>query len=371
MQRGYKGVSRLGVWLCGAWLLGASASAQAQTATASDTTQGDLVFERAYDAYSKGDFQVAAALFEQAAAYFPHCPTSTALRAKSLEQLGRLGEAYEAYANVNPKPPTAEEAPPCAEARREAQAKMASLGKHVGWLRLEMAPDAAPPTTDNQRRIWLTLPNAPGPAANRQRYVRSLPAPSPSEADGAGALVWERLAVTAGAVVVAVDANGASAQAVTLTPGTTTTVTFPPPGASAGAPVQAAPDASFQTSDADAAAYQKPWIWVGGAGLAAIVLGTVTGIVASNQTDEVKAECDSAARLCTTKGIEARDSANTLGWVSNVSFGVGLAGLVTAGVLYLNGDGDEAQNSQGARVRVLPGVASSAGADGATLSVAW
>lgn len=356
--------------LLGLSLFAMPTSVHAQTATASDVTQGESLFERAYDAYTKGNFHQAAPLFEQAAAYFPHCPTSTVLRAKSLEQIGRLGEAHEAYVSVNPKPASTDEAPPCAEARREAQARIRALDKQVGWLRLEIAaPNAA--------QVWLTLPNAPGPAANRERYVRKLPPLAQKSAQPQPTQVWERLAVTARAVVVALNAEGAAAQTLTVAPGTTVAVTFAPAPADAvqSESVQAPPNDGLAAPHRANAAYGKPWMWVGGVGVAGVVVGTITGLVASSKTDDVKAECDSAAQLCTPKGISARDSAENFGWVSNISLGIGIAGVVAAGVLYLSGDSaanaDAPPSAEIGRVKLRSGVASSSGAQGATLSVAW
>jgi hypothetical protein len=370
MMRGSMGVS-MKATLLGVWLLAVPTSGYAQTAGGSDVARGESVFERAYEAYTGGNFHQAAPLFEEAATYFPHCPTSTVLLGKSLEQMGRLGEAYETYVSVSPKASSADEAPPCAEARREAQARVRSLEPKVGWLRLEVSSsDAAEKTA----QLWVTLPNAPGPAANRQRYARRLPARSAGSAEPAQTRVWERLAVTAGAIVIAVDAQGSTSQTLTVTPGATATVTF----GSASAPAQGQEPAAESLSDSLAEtqdsriAYGEPWMWIGGAGVAGVVLGTITGLVASSKTDTVRAECDSAAQLCTPQGIDARDSAETFGWVSNISLGVGIAGVVAAGVLYLNADAAPA--TQVGSVRLLPGVrveSTSAGADGATLSVAW
>lgn len=361
MMRGAVTASLLGISF-----VAMPASVHAQTATASDVTQGESLFERAYDAYTKGNFHQAAPLFEQAAAYFPHCPTSTVLRAKSLEQIGRLGEAYEAYADVNPKPASTDEAPPCAEARRDAQARTRALDKQVGWLRLELAaPNAA--------QVWLQLPNAPGPAANRERYARKLPPLASPATVPQATQVWERLAVTAGVVVVAINAEGAGAQTLTVAPGATVNVSFAPASAEAGQsePSQAAPNDTVDAVPSASPAYGEPWMWVGGVGVAGLVVGTITGLVASSKTDDVKAECDSAAQLCTPKGITARDSAENFGWVSNISLGIGIAGVVAAGVLYLNSDADAPPQADVGRVRLLPGVASSSGAEGATLRVTW
>jgi hypothetical protein len=341
--------------------------AHAQTSAETNAAQGEVLFERAYEAYSNGNFHQAAPLFERAAAYFPQCPTSTVLRGKSLEQIGRLGEAHEAYASVNPIPTIPDEAPPCAEARREAQARTKSLEKHVGWMRLEVSPS-------NPAQVWLTLPNAAGPAANRERYARTLPAPTATSGGPTPTRVWEHLAMTAGSVVVAIDTDGTTAQTITVTARATTTVVFAPPASALPSDTAPAPSDATPTSTPDPngrTAYGEPWMWVGGAGIASVLLGTITGLVASNKTDDVRAHCDSAAQLCTPAGISARDSAETFGWVSNISLGVGVAGVIVAGVLYLNGAADAPHPAQVGSVELRPGLATSSGAEGATLSVAW
>lgn len=346
-------------------LLATPTGAHAQATAENNAAQGEALFERAYEAYAVGNFHQAAPLFEQAAAYFPHCPTSTVLRGKSLEQIGRWGEAYEAYAGVKPTPVSPDEAPPCAEARREAQAKIKALEKHVGWVRLEM-PAAGP------SQVWLTLPNAPGPAANRARYARALPQSTAKSGTPSSTRVWERVPMTAGSVVIAVDAEGATSQTVTVTAGALTSVTFvSPTNALSNDSAPGTTSLSSDTPPSVGTAYGEPWMWVGGAGIASIALGTVTGLVASSKTDDVAAHCDSAAQLCTADGIRVRDSAETFAWVSNISLGVGVAAVVVAGVLYLNGESDAPSRARVGRVELLPGVATSSGAEGATLSVAW
>jgi hypothetical protein len=69
---------------------------------------------------------------------------------------------------------------------------------------------------------------------------------------------------------------------------------------------------------------------VGGVG---VVIGSIAGILAIAKKSVVDLHCRGTA--CDAKGKEAADAGATLGTISTVGFGVGLAGLAAAGVLLL------------------------------------
>jgi hypothetical protein len=70
----------------------------------------------------------------------------------------------------------------------------------------------------------------------------------------------------------------------------------------------------------------------GGIGVAGIVLGGVTGGLALGKKSTINDNCVSL--ICNHDGKQAADSAKSLALVSTVGFGVGLAGIAVAAILY-------------------------------------
>ncbi|WP_437602640.1 hypothetical protein WMF28_13620 [Sorangium sp. So ce590] len=78
----------------------------------------------------------------------------------------------------------------------------------------------------------------------------------------------------------------------------------------------------------------------GGVGAAGLVIGGITGALTLGKKSVVEEHCGSGIGVsdetaCDQAGMDAADSASTTGLVSTIGFGVGLAGLGAAAVLYL------------------------------------
>jgi hypothetical protein len=111
----------------------------------------------------------------------------------------------------------------------------------------------------------------------------------------------------------------------------------PPPPAGVGAEKNAPaepPPAQSSGSGRRTAAYV-----VGGVGLAGVAVGTVTGILVLGKKQTVNDNC--VDHDCNETGYSAATSGQTLGLVSTIGFGVGIAGLVVGGVLLLTGSEPE------------------------------
>ena len=91
-------------------------------------------------------------------------------------------------------------------------------------------------------------------------------------------------------------------------------------------------------------------IVTGGVGLAAVVVGAIGGGLAIGKRGESNAECP--ANQCTAKGVALNEDAKTMAWVSNVGFGVGVAALGAATVMWFVGK--PAPLPAGASARVTP-----------------
>jgi hypothetical protein len=87
------------------------------------------------------------------------------------------------------------------------------------------------------------------------------------------------------------------------------------------------------TGSAVAPSSQRVWAYIlGGLAIEGLAVGAVTGLMAYDKKQIVSREC--VGNLCTPDGKSAGDSAHTLGLVSTMTFGVGLASLAGAIVLW-------------------------------------
>lgn len=76
------------------------------------------------------------------------------------------------------------------------------------------------------------------------------------------------------------------------------------------------------------------WI-VGGVGVAGVVVGAITGIVVLSKKSSSDAACPNRPACTTQAGVDDMKSAQTMAWVSDISFGVGIVGLAVSTVLFL------------------------------------
>lgn len=97
---------------------------------------------------------------------------------------------------------------------------------------------------------------------------------------------------------------------------------------------------------------------VGASGLAAIASSLIVGSIASSRWDETKVNCEEAGDgplRCNQTGVDAADSASTLGTLSTVTFVVGAAAVAFGSYLYVTSRPSEhAQLST--RTRLVPTV---------------
>ena len=131
---------------------------------------------------------------------------------------------------------------------------------------------------------------------------------------------------------------------VTIARGERKQVELKLPSPAGGKPIAAAPVAA--TSDAKEAApaapsdeepsstgSRKPYIYgTAGVGALGILVGSITGIVVIGKKGTIEDNC--VDTHCNAVGMEAADSAQTLGTVSTIGFGVGIVSLAAAAVLF-------------------------------------
>ncbi len=93
---------------------------------------------------------------------------------------------------------------------------------------------------------------------------------------------------------------------------------------------------------------------LGATGIAGVVVGATAGIAALSAASTYRAHCNPT---CDLTGVDAASTGRTMAVVSPVAFGVGLAGLAGAAVVFALG-----RSSTSTRVTITPTVASAPGA---------
>jgi hypothetical protein len=184
------------------------------------------------------------------------------------------------------------------------------------------------------------------------------------------------LPVEPGKHVVSVSAAGRATKAfdVTLAEGEHRAVEVAPGDAADAAdvlPASTAMGATAAPGDATAApssSLRTVGLITAGAGLAAVAVGSVFGLMAIAKNNDSKSTCD-AGNVCDPGGKSLRDQALTDGNASTVAFVIGAAAFATGVVLVLAAPGGHASASQSARLEAAPSV--SPGAAGLTFRGAW
>ncbi|WP_437317050.1 tetratricopeptide repeat protein [Sorangium sp. So ce385] len=215
--------------------------------------------------------------------------------------------------------------PPDQKARQReraeaAAAERARLAPRVPELTLSLPPGAPAGTVVTrdglvlgEASIGVALPVDPG------EHVVSTRAP--------GGPVWEQR--------IAIAEREKKQIALEVKRATGAVAPAPPsPGGEAAAAPAPSPGGEEVSSGRRAAVYVA-----GGVGVAGVVLGGVMGALTFGQRGTIADHCGAGvgardARACDTTGYDAAQSASTTGLLSTIGFGVGLAGLGAAAVLY-------------------------------------
>lgn len=130
----------------------------------------------------------------------------------------------------------------------------------------------------------------------------------------------------------------------------------PPEPVATPAATPSAPAASTAKVDTHEGSGQRTvGLVVAGVGVAGLVAGAVTGLMAMNKNNDGKAVCPEAGACASREAVDAIDSAKSFGTISTIAFGAGGALVVGGAVLFLTAPSGP-KDARAARVRVLPSV---------------
>ncbi len=292
-------------------LLGTTAHAQAPAAEA--------LFEQGRAALAAGDLETACARF-RASDQLDAGAGARANLGTCEERRGRVASAWEAFRSALAK------MPPDDPRRLKIQASLDALEPRLPRLVLALAPGAPGDTVVSEGAVKIGVEATFGVALPIDPGVHHLRVTAP----GHLAQTLDVIAVEGKATTVVV-APGA---------GDGTTGEGEAPSAGASSP--------------------GPWI-VGGVGLAALVVGGVTGALVLQDKSYTNADC--TATHCTANGEAAASAGRTLGPVTTVALVAGAAG-VAAGAIWL---GVRGKHGASARVGVAPAYAGAVG----RVEVSW
>jgi len=287
-------------------------SLAAAAPSASDRAAAEVLFDEAIKLLEAGDASAACPKLEESQRLDPGVGTLLYL-ADCYRAQGRTASAWATFREASYAAEAAGQADRMAIANAEAD----KLKPSLSYVTLVVA-DREATSLEVQRD---------GEVVNRALWGSPIPV-DPGEhqfaASAPGKATWSKaVVVPKGPGTVTIDVPALEAAP---TQAAAATAAAPPPS-QATAPAQAASSGSSQAT----------WGWVAiGVGGAGIVVGSVFGVLASQDNQAADDECrpDDATR-CNQKGVDLADSAASKATLSTVAFGVGLAAATTGVVLLL------------------------------------
>lgn len=306
-------------------LLGASTLLLGPVARADDIAAAEALFNAGLDEMRAGRYDTACGRLAESHRLDPR-PGTLFTTAECEAQAGKLASAlarYKDYMALFARLPPADQA---RQRGREqvAQKAISELGPKVPRLTLKL-PAGAPKSATVRRNdtevgaasIGLALPVDPG------EHVLVVQVGQARSEQRVALAVGESRELTL--QLPSSDTSPASARRDA-------------PAVAAGPEQDAGPQSSSNTL-----AYV-----VGGVGVAGVLVGSVTGALVFSKKSTIADHCRGVD--CDQQGLDAADSAKTLGLVSTIGFGVGVAGLATATVLLLSGSKERASPGVSASV---------------------
>jgi hypothetical protein len=281
-----------------------------------------------YEALEKKDYAVAEDRFRRADGLV-HAPTIVVDHARALIGMGRLVEAYERYALVIREGVAANAPPTWKQAVADAEREIEPIKPRLAWLVINVEGPTEPRVTVDGREVPVASLGARRAADPGKRKVRVT-------ADG----------FVSGSRTVVLKEGEAQSVTITLERAETVVLEETP-----------TPQEERPTDSPKSSSSPLPWIafGVGGAGLA---VGAVTGVMALSIKSDLNESCPSGKCSPSSAEEEARfeddvSQYHTLGTISGIGFGIGLAGAATGVVLLLTTP--KAESAPSARITPVIG----------------
>lgn len=314
------------------WLVasGAGAAEPAGDAPAGENSNANLDLARSVavtgrEAFNAGDYETALALFRRAFTLYP-APTVVLYEARTLEKMGLLLEAAEAYVRTTQTPMPSDAPGQFAEAIAAARQEERALRARIPTLTLRVDGVSA-----NDPNLEVSINGRAIGAAQLGQAQRL----NPGTYRIKGSLGGDRADV---AEVVLAEGQKASValnlSAPSLSP-PAPTVSHPATG-SVNDERPASPGNSLRL-----AAYIS-----GGVGLVGLGGGIVTGLMGVKKHSDAEAKCQESQ--CDADGVALVKEFHTMRTISTVFYGVGAAGLAAGVVFWLVAPSDaETSHAQG------------------------
>lgn len=254
-------------------------------------------------------------------------PTTGLRVGKAQEKLGKLVEARDTWLRVSRSPVAEAEPRAISAARKEASALAVEVGKRIPSVSVQVkgvAPDV---------ELSVSVDGVGVPPAAALLPYRVNPGEHQVRVSAAGYSQADASVVLAEGDSKTVEVTLIRAAEEAAPP-----LVQPLPPSDAQPPAQAPPQS--QGPRADSSSGGAPWTVIGfslaGVGVA---VGAITGAMSSAKTSDIKATCD--GNRCPAEAQSDIDSASTLALISNIGFGVGIAGLGIGIYGLLSGGGGE------------------------------
>jgi hypothetical protein len=292
--------------IAGALLVAPKVSAQP---TDSDRASARELAREGYDALEQKNYSVAEDRFRRADALV-HAPTIVVDHARALVGMGRLVEAYERYGLVIREGVASNAPASWKQAVSDAEREIEAVKPRLAWLVINIVGPKEPEVTVDGREVPVASLGARRATDPGKRKVRVT-------GDGF---------VSGGRMVVLKEGEE---QSITITLERAESVTLE----------ETAPPVYENAKLVTISPSPLPWIalGVGGAGLA---VGAVTGVMALGVRSDLSESCPDGTCHPENEDEGARmeddlSEYHTLGTISGIGFGIGLAGVATGVVLLL------------------------------------
>jgi hypothetical protein len=265
------------------------------------------------DAFNAGDYETALALFRRAYTLFP-APTVVLYEARSLEKLGLLVEAAQAYARTTEIPVDAQSPLRFTEAMDAARQEGEALRARIPSLTVKIEGARV-----DDPNLKVSVNGLKLNAAQLGRAQKVNPGPY--------------------RVVCSVGPERLAQREVVLAPAQNLTLVLDVAASRVAAPQATATPTAHDTWAAQTRETPLLVYVAGAVGVTGVGTGLIAGLLANGKHAEADAACPDHRCTPGSRGSEAVDAFRSLRTLSTVSYGIGAVGLAAGVVLWVTTSG--------------------------------